>query len=112
MLGDELLDIVLGGQRRVLQLLGRNGLAGDELDRRSRRPAGPCLCVCCVAVTSKTPSFSAFERRDVAVEAGDPDLVAEIGDLDRLRRAERQRVGLAEDDRDVRDAPAAGSASA
>ena len=43
-----------------------------------------------------------LQRRRVAIEAGHPDVMIGVGDLNRLRRAERQRIGLPEDDARLR----------
>ena len=84
-----------------MQLLGRHLLAGAELDRAlDGHPAHQLSLLRGGDVEDAV--LQRLERRGVAVEAGEPDFCDGVGHLDRLRRAERERVGLAEDDADVR----------
>jgi hypothetical protein len=58
MVGDEAVDIVLGGQRRGLQLVGGRPVAVHKRDRALETNAAHLLCR--VAVTSNAPSLRAF----------------------------------------------------
>ena len=58
----------------------------------------PIFCVCCVGGDIEDAVLEGLQRRRAAIEASDPDVMVGVGDLDRLRRAERQSIGLPEDD--------------
>lgn len=83
MLGDEAFDVLFGCERRGQQLLSRHLLAFDQLDRRLDRHAAHLLRLLGGGDVEHSV-LQRCERRRVAVEARDPDLMVGIGDLDRL----------------------------
>ena len=97
MLLDEAGDVVLRRQRRVLKLLGRQFVALYERDRRVEAHAAHLLRLL-GGGNIEDAVLEGLQRSRIAIEASDPDVMVGIGDLDRLRGAERQRVGLPEDD--------------
>src|ERR1700733_12742590 len=97
MLVDETRDVVLRRQRRVLKLLRRQLVALHQRDRRVEAHAAHLLRLLRGGDVEHAV-LEGLQRRRVAIEAGHPDVMIGVGDLDRLRRAERQRIGLAEDD--------------
>ena len=71
-------------------------------DVARRPPCGPCPCVCCVAVTSNDAVLERLERRPRRRRSRRPRPCGRgWRPCTACAAPERQRVGLAEDDRDV-----------
>jgi hypothetical protein len=79
----------------------RHFLPGNKLGGVFNRVAAHLLRLLCRRYVEDALA-QRFESRGVAIEAANHDLLRRIGDLDRLRGAEGEAVGLGEHDRNVR----------
>ena len=97
----ELLDVILGRQHAFHRLVRIDFLAGQQLghgiDRHAAHREGRLR-----HGGVERAVLHALQTADVAVVTDDPDLVIRLRQLDRLCGAQRDTVGLAEDDRNGR----------